>query len=506
MSSNQHQQHDHSKPNPLLKEEIVSANITLGKSLTPFATVKKGFVRKTLAAAEQALVLVDQFVGFVINRNISKLNDVIVYARPPIIFGLYVIFIFVICGGYWAFFAPLDSAAHAVATVIANVDKQRIQHMHGGRVKKVFAKQGDVVNEGQVLIEIRSVDAKSSYEISLNNYLDILAQQNRLIAQRDQADQITFDEILIQNKKQSRVAKLLSVQNQIFREATQSYQNSVNIIRQSIKQCLQKQESLKSHKIYVQEHLKAISDQLRVSQELEKDGFVARSASEILAAEKAKAESEMARTIADYSISENEHLSLEMRIQEERNKRFQIILAELRDVQYKLSEAKERYTNCKEVFDAQLIVSPMRGIVNDLVRKSIIQPQSDVGGVTPIRSHLIVEGKIAPQLIDSVKVGQKCKVKFTAFKSRTSPVFNGIVTSISPNTIESIAANGYKEIAYGVILEMNEKELKDFMVPRGMKLVPGMQADVSIVTGSRSLFRYLLDPVLDHAFKAMKEK
>jgi HlyD family type I secretion membrane fusion protein len=506
MSANQNQEHEHNNSRPLLKESGLDVNPSVVKNLNAFAISRKKFLTNTLSAADKVLVFVDQFVGFVINRDVSKLNDVIVYARPPIIFGLYVIFIFIICGGYWAFFAPLDSAAHAGATVIANVDKQRIQHMYGGKVKKIFAKQGDVVNEGQVLMEIDSADAKSGYEIHLNNYLDVLAHQNRLIAQRDEEDHITFDEILMKNKRQIRVEKLLSVQNNIFREVAQSHQNRINILKQSINQCLQKQESLKSRKIYMQENLRSISDQLRVSKELEKEGFVSRASSDALGAEKAKVESELAATVAEQSITEQERMSLEMKIQEERNNRFQQTLLDLKEVQTKLSEAKERYTLAKEIFDAQLIVAPMRGVVNDLVRKSIIQQQADVGGVTPIRSQLVVEGKIAPQLIDSVKVGQKCKVKFTAFKSRTSPVFNGIVTSISPNTIESIAPNGYKDVAYGVILEMNDKELKDFMEPRGMKLLPGMQADVSIVTGTRSLFRYLLDPILDQAFKAMKER
>jgi HlyD family secretion protein len=42
--------------------------------------------------------------------------------------------------------------------------------------------------------------------------------------------------------------------------------------------------------------------------------------------------------------------------------------------------------------------------------------------------------------------------------------------------------------------------------PRGLKLHPGMQAEVQIVTGTRTLIKYLLDPAFDAMFKGFKEK
>ena len=466
----------------------------------------KAFVKKLLEIAQDLLVFVDQFVGFIINRKVSNLNDVIVYARPPILFGLYVIFIFIICGGYWAIFAPLDSAAHANATVIASVDKQRIQHAQGGKVRKIFVKQGDVVNEGQVLMELCSAETRFSYEFSLNSYLDALAWQNRLIAQRDESPSIVFDEILLKNMKQERIGKLLSIQNKIFREMEESHKNRINLFKQEIQKNIQKQESLKSQRAYAMENLKFVTEQLKTNLELERNGFASKASSEQLCSDQAKCKYILADAISNQSNLEKENLCLEIKIQEEHNNRFQSILKELKDAQTKLSETKDRYNAAKESFDAQIIVSPMRGIVNYLVRKSIIQPQSEIGGVTPIRSHLVVEAKISPQDIGSVSVGQQCKVKFTAFKSRTSPVFNGVVTSISPDTIEDMSPRGGGAPLYVARLEMDKKELDSFLEPRNMQLIPGMQASVNIVTGTRSLFRYLMDPVLDQTFKAFKER
>ena len=51
-------------------------------------------------------------------------------------------------------------------------------------------------------------------------------------------------------------------------------------------------------------------------------------------------------------------------------------------------------------------------------------------------------------------------------------------------------------------MEEFEKEAKRLK----LKLLPGMQADVLIRRGTRTLLRYLLDPITDNMFHAFKEK
>jgi len=41
---------------------------------------------------------------------------------------------------------------------------------------------------------------------------------------------------------------------------------------------------------------------------------------------------------------------------------------------------------------------------------------------------------------------------------------------------------------------------------RALILQPGMQAEVQIITGTRTMLKYLLDPVIDAMFKGFKEK
>ena len=50
------------------------------------------------------------------------------------------------------------------------------------------------------------------------------------------------------------------------------------------------------------------------------------------------------------------------------------------------------------------------------------------------------------------------------------------------------------------------QEFAEIAATRKLTLHPGMQAEVQIITGTRTLLRYLLDPVIDAMFKGFNEK
>ena len=108
-------------------------------------------------------------------------------------------------------------------------------------------------------------------------------------------------------------------------------------------------------------------------------------------------------------------------------------------------------------------------------------------------------------------VGSTAKIRFSAFKYRTTPVFEGKVISLSPDIVmptpgqpimDQSLAGGY----YLANIELDMKEFNKIAKSRGLKLTPGMQAQIQIVTGTRTLLRYLLDPIYDAMFKGLKEK
>lgn len=163
--------------------------------------------------------------------------------------------------------------------------------------------------------------------------------------------------------------------------------------------------------------------------------------------------------------------------------------------------------------------SPANGIVNNInfhTKGSTIPGGQTIMEISPIGDDLLIEAKISPKLIDAVVPGMEAKIRFSAFKSRSSPVFKGKVIYVSPDIVkpqDQIEAQqmssqfpqsgGYY---YLVKIELDKENFDKHAIKRGLKLQTGMQAEIQIITGERTLLRYLLDPLVDAMFKGLKEK
>ena len=105
-----------------------------------------------------------------------------------------------------------------------------------------------------------------------------------------------------------------------------------------------------------------------------------------------------------------------------------------------------------------------------------------VAEITPVGQDLVTEVSIEAQHIDRVHTGQLRSVKFTSFKSRTSPVLPGTLGSLSPTIANSIPTDAERKKGgkpcYTGAIKMHQEESYKFLTPRNVKLIPDMAADV----------------------------
>lgn len=107
-------------------------------------------------------------------------------SRPPVgragLLGLLVVLLFV--GGFaaWAAIAPLQSAAVAPGSVIVETSSKTVQHLEGGLVKAIHVREGDLVEAGEVLIELDETQAKSRIAV-LSSQIESETEQLTYLAQ-----------------------------------------------------------------------------------------------------------------------------------------------------------------------------------------------------------------------------------------------------------------------------------------------------------------------------------
>ena len=104
-----------------------------------------------------------------------------------------------------------------MGTVEVEGNRQVVQHPIGGVVTEILARDGDVVAAGDVLLRLEGDTVRSEHAIVEGQLFELVARQDRLEAQRDVRDAISFgDEILAARDAHPELDELIAAQEQQF--------------------------------------------------------------------------------------------------------------------------------------------------------------------------------------------------------------------------------------------------------------------------------------------------
>ena len=122
------------------------------------------------------------------------------WKRPAAIGYALITFTFLVLGG-WSAVAKLDSAVTAPGIVAEGTGRKSVQHLEGGIVKAILVREGEHVAAGQVLFRLDPIQAESNFDL-LQNQLDaFLAEEARLVAERDRATAIAWPDEIMARKR-----------------------------------------------------------------------------------------------------------------------------------------------------------------------------------------------------------------------------------------------------------------------------------------------------------------
>jgi HlyD family secretion protein len=130
----------------------------------------------------------------------------------------------------------------------------------------------------------------------------------------------------------------------------------------------------------------------------------------------------------------------------------------------------------------------------------VVRPGEVLMSLLPDQDNLVVEARLPPTDIDQVYVGQIATLMFTSFNMRTTPQLNGTVSRVSPDiSVDEATGEAYYLTRLSIPLK-EQARLSD------QQIVPGMPVDAFILTGERTLINYILQPIMDHLQRALREE
>lgn len=408
-------------------------------------------------------------------------------------------------GGFsaWATMAPLAEAVVASGTIKVDSSRKQIQHLEGGIVKEILVRDGDHVARGDTLLRLDETRAAASLAILRDGYDSALAQEARLIAERDAATEIRFPEHLTSRSDMETVAEILNAQKALRNARHDAIAGQVEILRKQIAHLREDIVGLEAQIAAKTRQLSFVRDELASVRKLLKKGLSGKQRVLELERELARLQGERAEHQSDIAAAETQISAKELEIHQVSNSFRENVVSELKQVQAEIFDFRERLNAAEHVFSQTEVRAPVDGVVVGSGVHTIggvISSGETLLELVPLNDELIVEARVDPQDIDKVKLGLPAGVKFNAFNQRTTPELAGTLRYVSADALQDQQAGTSYYVARIEVAENEVKRLGD------RRLQPGMMAEVFIRTGERTMADYLLQPLRDSFRRAWLEE
>lgn len=424
------------------------------------------------------------------------------YAAPAY-FGLAVIFLTFGVAGGWAAVAPLDSAVLAPGVVSVENNRRSVQHLEGGIISEIHVNDGQHVDKGEVLFRLDTTRARASENVERQQLHTARILEARLIAERDNEDEIVFPEEIGLISDQPVIAQAIADQRSQFQERRISINGQIQILRSRIRQSGNRIEGLKEELEATREQIGFINDELVGIRQLFEKGLVPSSRLMTLERERARLQGVIGRTTAEISLAQSTIGEVELEIEQLRREYRERAAEQITEVRQTINELTEKLTVTSDVLRRTAILAPRSGVVislNVFTIGQVIRAGDTLLEIVPEDEGLVINAQVSPMDIDRVAPGMRAEVRFSAFKMNETPVVHGSISEVSADRLIDENTREPYFLAQVVIPEPDIPE-----EIRG-RIVPGMSADIIFPTGERTVLQYVISPIQQALAQAMKEE
>lgn len=356
----------------------------------------------------------------------------------------------------WAHYSKIDEITRGFGKVIPSDSLQIVQSLDGGVLSELLITEGDTVMEGQTLARISDIALAAGLEASISRRDTLLASIARLEAEADSKTSVSFPSHLEETKPE-----LVKSERRLFEMRLLNLNTTLKALTKS---------------------LKFRKSELEITLPLAEEGVV----------------------------SQVEALRLQTQINDLQGEIDRAKTSYLQDVHTELSKSRNELARTEqeirlhqEKLEKTVVVSPAQGIINKIHFKTlggVVRPSEPMIEIVPSENELIVEANISPSDIGFIHIGQPVTVKLTAYDFSIFGGLKGSVEQISADTFRNDNGESFYRIQIrtrGRTLATNNEELP---------IMPGMNAQVDVLTGKKTILQYLFKPLLRVKENALRER
>jgi HlyD family type I secretion membrane fusion protein len=325
-------------------------------------------------------------------------------------------------GGFvlWSMIARLDGAAVAAGVVAVESNRKTIQHLEGGIVREILVREGDKVQEGQVLLRLDPTRVEAAGDLQRNQLAILLAQEARLLAEREWAETVTFPAEATERSAAPIVARAISDQRQQFEVRRGTLKRTLEVADVQISQAQNEIAQARNAGQTARETLKNIVRELDSLMPLFEKKLVPMVRITTLQREKLRLEGEISdSTISITKLTERVQ-ELRLRREQARQDYRQEASAGLEELQKSLNEIRQGVIVAEDTQKRSDVRSPTEGVVQQMrifTVGGVVRPGDPILDIVPTSEDLVVRAKVSPLDIDRVYPGMNAEIRFPSLRS-----------------------------------------------------------------------------------------
>jgi len=398
----------------------------------------------------------------------------------------------------WAAFVPLDAGVDAPGIIAVAGNRQTVQHRDGGVVTAIHVREGQHVRAGEVLVELSAPELKASERALTSDYLTLLAQRARLLAertgQRDFAPPPEFATLTPQDR--AIATEVLQLQRSEMRARSGSVSAQQSVLGQRAQQLVQQQGGFVKQRQALIEQQRLIAEELTGLKSVAEKGFASMNRVRALERAQADLQGQEAQMSAEFAragegIGETRMQSLSVS-----RDRLSSVETDLKDTQSKLSETLPKLVATREQLERSQVRSPVTGQVVGLTVFTVggvVAAGQKLMDVVPDGRELVIQAQLKPTDADDAYAGQDAQIRFQSIHNRSLPLFTGTVRTVSADAFND-EKTGRSYFRAEIVIP--EKELNHVRSVLGSgELRPGLPVESVLRVRKRTALQYLLEPL-----------
>lgn len=397
---------------------------------------------------------------------------------------------------------PIKTAAIAPGKVIMEGEKKTIQHLEGGIIRQILVKEGDLVKQDQILASLDETRLRTEASNLETQLILLYSREARWQAQMDKQETLVFSPWLLERRTDPQVARAMEDQQNLYASSLKLFREQQKSLQIQMAQAREKSRSSQQQWQQNKQQTRKIDQEISKQQALLAKGLITRNL--LLELEEK----------ASNSAINNSALASESTVYQQQADQIGSELGKLEqgyqtDAAEKLDELKEQIATTERnllALQQQLaradIRAPISGHVVNMhinTQGGVVSPGQTLLEIVPSQGSQMVEARVNPRDRDVVRAGQAAEVRFSAFNQNEGQPIHGTVKLISA---DSLAQSGEQQAYYKTLIELDAGSAQ---LANGINLYPGMQAEVMIVTGEKSLLSYITSPLTASFNRALTE-